>query len=118
VTVLTSLGPDDLAEIGFARNPDDTALNLARMARDAGLDGVVCSPHEAARLRNALGPGFLLVTPGVRPAGAVADDQARIATPSAAVRAGADYLVVGRPVTRAPDPLAALAAIERELQAG
>lgn len=115
VTVLTSLDADDLAAVGCPGEPRERVLRLAELGRRAGLDGVVCSPQEAALVRRALGPGFLLVTPGVRPAGAAAGDQKRIMTPAQAVAAGADYLVIGRPITGAPDPAAALAAIEQEL---
>jgi orotidine-5'-phosphate decarboxylase len=90
-------------------------VHLAALARAAGCDGVVASPQEARRLRATLGPDALIVTPGVRPAGSDAGDQARIATPAAAVRAGADCVVVGRPITAAPDPAAAAEAILREL---
>ncbi|MEN8174343.1 MAG: orotidine-5'-phosphate decarboxylase [Pseudomonadota bacterium] len=115
VTILTSLGADELAEIGFAGSPEDNVRRLAALARDAGLDGVVCSPREAASLRGDLGPGFKLVTPGVRPAGAAVGDQRRVMTPPDAVAAGADYLVIGRPVTAAEDPLAALRQINDSL---
>ncbi len=115
VTVLTSMDARALAEVGIPRSPEEEVARLAALAADCGLDGVVCSPLEAAALRAARGPGFLLVTPGVRPAGAERGDQRRATTPAEAVAAGADYLVVGRPVTRAPDPMAALAAIEAEL---
>jgi orotidine-5'-phosphate decarboxylase len=115
VTVLTSLDASDLAEIGCPGEPAQRVLSLARLTRDAGLDGIVCSPQEAAMVRGQLGADFVLVTPGVRPASAAAGDQKRVMTPREAVRAGADYLVVGRPITAAPDPLQALAAIEREL---
>jgi orotidine-5'-phosphate decarboxylase len=111
VTVLTSLGDTDLDQIGIVGTAAQGVLRLAHLTSDCGLDGVVCSAHEAARLRAECGPDFKLVTPGIRPAGATHDDQARIVTPEAAIRAGADYLVVGRPITRAADPLAALAAI-------
>jgi orotidine-5'-phosphate decarboxylase len=117
VTVLTSLGPEDLAEIGYAGSPRENVLRLARLARASGLDGVVCSPLEAADVRAATGPDFVLVTPGVRPVGAERGDQARVTTPADAVRSGADYLVVGRPVTAAPDPLGALSAIRAEIAA-
>ncbi len=116
VTVLTSLGRAD-AERVWGREVDDMeeeVLRLARLCVECGLDGVVCSPREAARLRRELGPDPLLVTPGIRPAGTDTHDQARIATPADAVRAGADMLVVGRAVTAADDPAAALEAILRE----
>jgi orotidine-5'-phosphate decarboxylase len=115
VTVLTSLDASDLAAIGCPGEPRQRVLGLATLARDAGLDGVVCSPQEAAPVRAALGPGFRLVTPGVRPAGAAVGDQKRVMTPAEARAAGADYLVIGRPITAAADPLAALAMIENEL---
>ncbi|HHI76144.1 MAG TPA: orotidine-5'-phosphate decarboxylase [Gammaproteobacteria bacterium] len=115
VTILTSLGQADLAEIGFSGTPEENVRRLATLARDSGLDGVVCSPREAAPLRQALGDEFHLVTPGVRPAGASLDDQTRVTTPADAIRAGASYLVVGRPITAAPDPLAALEAIRAEV---
>ncbi len=92
-------------------------MHLAGLARDAGCDGVVASPREAARLRGLLGRDALIVTPGIRPAGGAVDDQARTATPALAVRAGADYLVVGRPITGATDPAAAAAAILSEIPA-
>ncbi len=115
VTVLTSLDRDDLASIGCPGTPGERVLALARLARDAGLDGIVCSPLEASVARAALGADFLLVTPGVRPAGAEVGDQKRVMTPAEAVAAGADYLVIGRPITQAPDPLSAIADIERSL---
>jgi len=90
---------------------------LAGLAQAAGLDGVVCSPQETAQLRRRFGKDFLLVTPGVRPAGAAFDDQSRTRTPADAVADGSDYLVIGRPITRAADPVAVLAAINREIQA-
>jgi len=116
VTVLTSLGAGDVAELGFAEAPESIALRLARLAADCGLDGVVCSAVEAPVLRRTLGAGFMLVTPGIRPAGSVADDQSRIVTPEAAIAGGADYLVIGRPITQAADPLEALARINRSLE--
>jgi orotidine-5'-phosphate decarboxylase len=115
VTVLTSLDAEDLAAIGCPGDPAERVLRLAALGQGAGLDGVVCSPHEAAAVRAACGPGFLLVTPGVRPAGADLGDQKRAMTPMEAVTAGADHLVIGRPITGAPDPLVALGGIEREL---
>jgi orotidine-5'-phosphate decarboxylase len=115
VTVLTSLTEGDLREIGVTATPEEQVLRLAGLARDAGLDGVVCSAREAVQLRLVCGSGFCLVTPGIRPAGANAGDQKRVTTPGDAVRAGSDYLVIGRPVTRAADPLRALIAIEDEL---
>jgi len=117
VTVLTSMGAADLAEIGLTGAPEEAVLRLARLARACGLDGVVCSAREAAALRAACGPSFLLVTPGIRPAAAAADDQLRTATPAGALADGADYLVIGRPITRAPDPLAALRAVNDEIAA-
>ena len=115
VTVLTSLGREDLAEIGLDVSPEVQVMRLARLASEAGLDGVVCSPREVAPLRRELGDDFVLVTPGVRPAGSATGDQKRVMTPAEALAAGASHLVIGRPITRAPDPLAALAAIEHEL---
>jgi orotidine-5'-phosphate decarboxylase len=117
VTVLTSLGAEDIAEIGYSGSPADNVLRLAALAEDSGLDGVVCSPLEVAPLRTQCGSGFRLVTPGVRPAGASRDDQKRVMTPGDAIRAGASYLVIGRPITAAPDPLASLAAINAEVSA-
>lgn len=117
VTVLTSHAPQDLAEIGLAGTPEAVASNLAALARQAGMDGVVCSAQEAAALRQRIGQDFLLVTPGIRTATDVADDQHRITTPTAAIAQGASYLVIGRPITRAADPLVALQAINREIAA-
>jgi orotidine-5'-phosphate decarboxylase len=116
VTWLTSSGPGEMAQIGMTGSPEDLVGRLAGLARRAGLDGVVCSAREARRLRAAHGKDFVLVTPGIRPAGVAADDQQRTLTPAEAVAAGADYLVIGRPVTRAPDPLAALKAIDTEIE--
>jgi orotidine-5'-phosphate decarboxylase len=115
VTVLTSMDAAALAATGVTDAPARQVLRLARMAVDAGADGLVCSPHEAALLRAELGAGPALVVPGVRPAGSPAGDQARIATPAEAVAAGADWIVVGRPITGAPDRAAAAAAIAAEL---
>lgn len=115
VTVLTSMDAAELREVGYTGTPVTLVDRLARLARASGLDGVVCSAQEAAALRAACGEDFCLVTPGIRLAGADGDDQRRVMTPVAAVAAGADYLVVGRPITAAPDPLAALQAIRREI---
>ncbi len=117
VTILTSMGQADLAEIGLAGTPEDNVLRLAALTQAAGLDGVVCSSREVAALRQARGPDFTLVTPGIRPAGSDAGDQKRIMTPAEALRSGSDYLVIGRPITRADDPLAALQAIQAEIAA-
>ena len=115
VTVLTSLDHAALRETGIELDVGRHALRLAALARDCGLDGVVCSAVEAASMRSAFGPGFALVTPGIRPAGSAQDDQARIVTPEQAVANGANYLVIGRPITGAADPVDALAAINRAL---
>lgn len=115
VTVLTSHSDADLRELGIEGTAQSAVLRLAQLARDCGLDGVVCSALEASVLRHALGEAFLLVTPGIRTEADPAGDQKRIVTPGAAVRMGASLLVVGRPITRAADPLAALTAIDREV---
>ena len=115
VTVLTSMGPDDLEAVGVSTSPEKQVLRLAALTKNAGLDGVVCSPREAAVLRAEMGVGFKLITPGVRPSGASMDDQTRVMTPADAVREGADYLVMGRPITQAADPVAALDAVNLEL---
>ncbi len=117
VTILTSLGEEDLAEVGFQGTPAQNVRRLAALAERSGLDGVVCSPLEAAQLRAERGAGFLLVTPGVRPASAALDDQKRVMTPADALAAGASHLVIGRPITAAEDPVAALRAILEELEA-
>jgi len=116
VTILTSLESQDLEELGISGAPVEAVLRLARLAQCAGLDGVVASPREISAIRQACGPGFLIVTPGIRPASAATNDQARIATPASAIAAGADYLVVGRPITGAPDPVAAADAIVAEME--
>ena len=115
VTVLTSLATEDLRETGHHEDPQTLAGRLARLAQDSGMDGVVCSAQEAPHLRQASGAGFCLVTPGIRLADAAQDDQKRIVTPQTAVANGADYLVVGRPITRAADPLAVLDRINAEV---
>jgi len=116
VTVLTSMDAGDLNEAGVPGSPADQVLRLATLAKTSGLDGVVCSPHEAVALKRELGAGFKLVTPGVRPASAVANDQKRIMTPEEALTAGADFLVIGRPITGAADPAAAAARIAAEIR--
>ncbi len=116
VTVLTSHSADDLHEIGLGDDTASQVLRLARLAKQSGLDGVVCSAHEAPRLHQDIGSDFCLVTPGIRPSGSAADDQQRSMTPAQAILAGAHYLVIGRPITQASDPLAVLAAIDRELR--
>jgi len=115
VTVLTSLTDDDLAEVGWSGTAAAAATRLAALAQQCGLDGVIASPLETARIRQACGAGFLIVTPSIRPVAAARDDQARAATPEAAMAAGADFLVVGRPITEAPDPGAAAEAIVAEI---
>ena len=115
VTVLTSMAQQDLADIGINATPAEMVLRLATLARDSGLDGVVCSAQEAALLRKHCGDGFCLVTPGIRPAQASLDDQARVMTPLAALQAGSNYLVIGRPITKAADPLQALLDINKEI---
>ncbi len=115
VTVLTSLDAESLHAIGVAGGPRQQVLRLGRLAIAAGATGLVCSPHEVAPLRDALGQGPCLVVPGVRPAGSDSGDQRRVMTPAEARGAGADWVVVGRPITRAADPAAAAAAIAAEL---
>lgn len=115
VTVLTSMDAQQLAATGIDDAPAQQVMRLARLAQASGMDGVVCSAEEAAALRAALGPDFALVTPGIRPAGSAGDDQTRIATPAAALAAGSDYLVIGRPITASADPLQSLNAIARSI---
>lgn len=116
VTVLTSMARQDLAEIGVTETPAEMVLRLATLARDSGLDGVVCSAQEAPMLRQRLQQEFCLVTPGIRPADSAADDQSRIMTPRAALEYGSSYLVIGRPITKAADPLQALQNIHKEIE--
>jgi orotidine-5'-phosphate decarboxylase len=117
VTVLTSYDDADLAEAGYSVGADQLVAERAKQAHDVGTDGIVCSPAEAGPLRLMVGADMLLVTPGVRPAGAAIGDQKRVTTPAQAISAGADYLVVGRPVIAAPDPKAAADAIVAEIAA-
>ena len=115
VTVLTSMGEDDLKEIGLSNTPAQQVKQLATLTNDCGLDGVVCSPQEIALLREDLDKSFELVTPGIRPEWSVTGDQKRIMTPAQAVEAGSNYLVIGRPITQAEHPMQALEKIEKEL---
>ena len=117
VTVLTSMSEPDLRATGVVGSLEDQVVRLAALVQQAGLDGVVCSAREARSLRARFGPRFALVTPGIRPQGAALNDQQRSVTPRAALEAGANYLVIGRPITQAADPLAALAAIQSEIAA-
>jgi len=115
VTMLTSLSDDDLPSVGLSAPVGDQVLRLATLARHCGLDGVVCSAHEIARLRHEMGPDFLLVVPGIRPAGAAVGDQRRVMTPVQARDAGAGILVIGRPITAASDPVQAARDIAKSL---
>ena len=115
VTVMTSYDDSDLAEAGYRLGVKDLVAQRARQAQSAGVHGLILSAEEVAAMRAALGPDMLLVTPGIRPAGAALADQKRVMTPAEAIRAGSDYLVVGRPVTQAPDPKAAAEAIVAEI---
>jgi len=115
VTVLTSMGPEELQATGIQTTPDEQVMRLALLAREAGLDGVVCAAREAALLRQRLGENFVLVTPGIRPALASHHDQSRVCTPAEALSMGASYLVIGRPVTGAKHPAVAVSEILQEL---
>ena len=115
VTILTSLAGEDLDELGISGPPESAVLRMARLAQSEGLDGVVASAKEVSALRRECGPDFVIVTPGIRPAGAAVNDQSRIATPKSALDAGADYLVIGRPITAAQDPAAAAETILEEM---
>jgi orotidine-5'-phosphate decarboxylase len=117
VTILTSMDVQDLAAVGLSGTPEDNVLRLATLAHQSGLDGVVCSSRETGILRDRLGPDFRLITPGIRPAGSQADDQRRVMTPADAINAGSSYLVIGRPVTQADDPVSVLRTINSELSA-
>ncbi|HKV34473.1 MAG TPA: orotidine-5'-phosphate decarboxylase [Pyrinomonadaceae bacterium] len=117
VSVLTSIDAATLSQIGINSSPEESVLRLVKLAEQSGVDGVVASPQEAATIRATVTrPKFLIVTPGIRPAGNEAGDQRRIATPAAALNAGADYLVVGRPITAAADPVAAAGEIASEME--
>nr|WP_310617425.1 orotidine-5'-phosphate decarboxylase [Pantoea cypripedii] len=118
VTVLTSMDEEDLKGLGITLSPAAQAERLARLTHDCGLDGVVCSAHEAAHFKQVIGRDFALVTPGIRPAGSDAGDQRRIMTPQQAQQAGVDYMVIGRPITQSADPAATLQQILRSLQEG
>ena len=115
VTVLTSLDDTDMAQLGINRRVQEQVLEMARLAESAGLDGIVCSARESAAMRPMLGKDFLLVTPGIRPQGAVSDDQKRTMTPLEAVNAGSNYLVIGRPITRAPEPMQVVERINNQI---
>lgn len=115
VTVLTSMDAAQLQAVGVSAKLEDEVLRLARLAKESGLDGVVCSAREAQMLTDAIPAPFIKVTPGIRPQGAALNDQKRVMTPQEALKAGADYLVIGRPITQAPDPQAALQAINAQI---
>jgi orotidine-5'-phosphate decarboxylase len=115
VTLLTSMEQGDLDEIGLNGDPQDVVQRLALLTHDCGLDGVVCSPREAVELRKMMGQSFCLVTPGIRPADASLDEQKRISTPREAIQSGADYLVIGRPITQASDPISMLRRLNEEI---
>jgi orotidine-5'-phosphate decarboxylase len=117
VTVLTSFGPEDLRELGYDCPAADLVATRARQAIESGVDGIVCSPREAAAVRAIAGPKAVIVTPGVRSAGSAAGDQKRVSTPADAIRAGADYLVMGRQIARAADPAAEFARVMQEIAA-
>ena len=116
VTLLTSIAPEELNELGFQGGPGETAMRLSALARDAGCTGVVCGAAEVRDLKRFFGEDFLTLTPGIRPSGTAHGDQKRVTTPAEAVRAGSDYLVVGRPITEAPDPLQATREILDEMR--
>lgn len=116
VTILTSLSAQDINEVGFRGEPADNVLSLAQLAHESGMDGIVCSPREAGLVRERIKSDFLLVTPGVRPKTAKMDDQQRVMTPGDAIHIGSDYLVIGRPITAADNPMQALQAIQAEVE--
>jgi orotidine-5'-phosphate decarboxylase len=115
VTVLTSMSQEDLSELGITNSVEEQVIMLANLAKSSGLNGVVCSAKEASRLKAELGEDFCLVTPGIRPANSDSDDQKRIMTPAEAIEAGSHYLVIGRPITKAEDPLVALESINASI---
>jgi orotidine-5'-phosphate decarboxylase len=117
VTVLTSMSGQSMAETGCPGSAEKRVALLSRLSAECGLDGVICSPLEIARVKESVSPDFITVTPGIRPGGAANDDQSRVAAPGEAIRAGGDYLVVGRPVTRADDPFEAVRKIIAEMEA-
>lgn len=117
VTILTSMGKEDITEIGLSGEPADNVARLAALAEESGLDGVVCSPKEVSMLREQRGSAFKLVTPGIRPADSETGDQKRVMTPAEAILTGSSYLVIGRPITQAEDPVVALENISAELPA-
>ena len=116
VTVITSMDQSSIGEVGIDKKIEDEVVSLARLGKDSGLDGVVASPNEVSLIRKNLGKDFMIVTPGIRPAGAKRDDQKRIMTPADAIRAGADYIVVGRPIIETKDPLEAARKIIKEME--
>ena len=116
VTVLTSLDKTDFKEIGLNNSPDDHVKRLANLAQESGVDGVVCSAREIDMIRKICGKDFKIVTPGIRPRWSVSDDQKRVVSPFAALSKGADYLVIGRPITRSDDPVGAIRLLEIELK--
>ncbi len=117
VTILTSMEPEDLELIGLSNSPKENVLRLAKLAKQAGLDGVVCSAQESAMLRSEIGKDFCLITPGIRPEGADINDQKRIMTPVEAINYGSNYLVIGRPITQAKDPISVLKSINKSIAA-
>lgn len=116
VTVLTSMDETELKRLGVEKTPQEQVIYLAKLAKEAGLDGVVCSAQEAQQLKAELGAGFKLVTPGIRPVGSDAGNQKRIMTPKQAIDAGSDYLVIGRPITQADNPVAVLADVNKSIE--
>jgi orotidine-5'-phosphate decarboxylase len=116
VTVLTSMGEEDLLGLGITKSPAEQVMSLAKLTKEAGLDGVVCSAWEAETLKASLGEDFKLITPGIRPVGATSDDQKRIMTPEQAMSVGVDYLVIGRPITKAENPQMVLQSINLSLK--
>ncbi|OGX43416.1 MAG: orotidine 5'-phosphate decarboxylase [Omnitrophica WOR_2 bacterium RIFCSPLOWO2_12_FULL_51_24] len=116
VTVITSMDQSSIGEVGIDKKIEDEVVSLARLGKDSGLDGVVASPNEVSLIRKNLGKDFMIVTPGIRPAGAKRDDQKRIMTPADAIRSGADYIVVGRPIIETKDPLEAARKIIKEME--